>query len=277
MQYVPDLMSLRVPASHPAWAGTVSISPEQAHPVSKPNTLTMGNLHICYKAFFAGKFVWYHSQVSDALHDFVPERRQLIRAIQVPNNIWWYSKDDVVKFQLCPGWGGCAQQWPISWCCHTWREQRDGSVQNWAMSYYTTSLLNLVCGIVSYIFNGHLLNCNYFTWIVPVHKWCLMTTNEIAFDLEQYVLSYTALNPKTTIFIPYPRLPFTPMNTHPPQTHQIYNMAQVQPSALWPLPLSLVFWVGPQRRWVPPTGSTPASSLRLQEIAHEHMVLSSAL
>ena len=64
------------------------------------------------------------------------------------------------------------------------------------------------------------------------------------------------------------------VHSQPPHTHQIYNMVQVQPSALWPLGPPLVFWAGPTGRWVPPTGSTPASCLRSQEIAHEHAVLS---
>ena len=88
-------------------------------------TLTMWNLHICYKALFAGKFVWYDSQVSYAPHDVIPKCRQLIRAVQVPNWFWWHREDDVVKLQLSPGRRSCAQQRPLGCCCHTWKEQKD--------------------------------------------------------------------------------------------------------------------------------------------------------
>ena len=90
------------------------------------NTLTIGNLHVCYIAFFAGKFVWFCSQVSDGPHNFIPERRQLVRAIQVPHHIWWHSKDDIFKLQFCPGWGSSAQWGPFCCCCHTWRKQKVG-------------------------------------------------------------------------------------------------------------------------------------------------------
>ena len=83
----------------------------------------MGNLHIGDKAFFAREFVRNNCQVSDALHDVIPERRHLIGALQVSDATGWYGEDDVVKLQLSPGGGASAQDRPLSKGCHTWEEQ----------------------------------------------------------------------------------------------------------------------------------------------------------
>lgn len=47
----------------------------------------MGNLHICYDAFFAGKFAGYGSQICNGPHDVIPKSRQVVNALEVPDNL----------------------------------------------------------------------------------------------------------------------------------------------------------------------------------------------
>lgn len=101
-----------------------------------------------------------------------------------------------------------------------------------------------------------------------VTELCAATTNQLVwshlkrkrvdvFKTEQWMIYFTYYTPVIT------HSAETQHSVTQPQTHLIYNMAQVQPSARWPLGPPLLFWEEPQGRWAPPTGCTPASFVRL--------------
>ena len=64
----------------------------------------MGNLHIGDKTFLAQEFVGNSHQVCDSPHDPIPERRHLVRALQVADGVGRHGEDNVLKLQ---GAGDC--------------------------------------------------------------------------------------------------------------------------------------------------------------------------